>query len=137
MDQEWWSKIRPTKIEQVSLDPEPEFVFDLYVSSEGLRWRSKFEAVDIPWSSVTSMNFKVSGPRDRDSYRSLGWVMGPGSPLFFAMIRKVPLRRSASALIVQHGDPQEMVTLRVGRRSDLLRRVLKPAFKQSRRFAKG
>ena len=137
MAQEWWSKVRPTKIERVTLDSEPEFVFDLYVNPEGLQWRSTFETVDIPWSSVTSMNFEVTEPRDRDSYRSLGWVMGPGSPLFFALFRKLQLRRSSSTLVVRYGEAQEVVMLRVGRRSDVLRHLLKPAFKQSRKVAKG
>jgi hypothetical protein len=137
MAQEWWSKMRPTTIERVALDSDPEFLFDLYVNSEGLSWHSKFETVDVPWSSVTNMNFKIAEPRDRDSYRSLGWVMGPGSPLVFALIRKLRLRRSSSTLVVQYGTAQELVTLRVGRRSDVLWHLLKPAFKQSQRLAKG
>jgi hypothetical protein len=136
MAQEWWSNMRPTKIERVALVSEPEYFFDLYVNPEGLRWRSKFEAVDIPWSSVTSMNFKVTEPRDKDSYRSLGWVMGPGSPLFFALIRKLQLRRSSSTLVVRYGEAQGLVTLKVGRRSDILWHLLKPAFKRSRKLAK-
>jgi hypothetical protein len=137
MAQEWWSRIRSTKIERVALDSEPEFIFDLYVNAEGLQWHSKIEAVDIPWSSVTSMNFKVSEPGDRDSYRSLGWVMGPGSPLFFALIRKLQLRRSSSTLVVRYGEAQRLATLRVNRRSDVLWNLLKPAFKQSHNLAKG
>jgi hypothetical protein len=135
MPQEWWTKIRPTKIERVTTDSEPEYEFDLFVNSAGLSWRSRYEGVEIPWSSVTSMNFKVDGPRDRDSYRSLGWVMGPGSPLFFAIIRKVELRRSASTLVVRHGESHSSVRLKVNRRSDILRKALKPAFNQSRRPA--
>jgi hypothetical protein len=121
----------------VALDSDPEFFFDLYVNPDGLRWRSRFDAVDIQWSSVTRMNFKINEPRDRDSYRSLGWVMGPGSPIFFAVMRKLRLRRSSSTLAVRYGEPQQVATLRVGRRSDILWRQLKPAFKLAQRMANG
>jgi hypothetical protein len=137
MTQEWWSNIRPTKIERVALDSQPEVVFDLYVNSEGLHWRSEFEVVNIPWSSVTSVNFKVAETRDGDSYESLGWVLGPASPAFFALLRKLQRRRSASTLVVQHRDPQGLVTLRVSRQSNVLWQVLKPAFKRAQKLAKG
>lgn len=137
MTQEWRSSIRPTKIERVALETEPEFFFDLYVNPDGLRWQSQLEATFVPWSSVTSMNLKLADRRDRDSYRSLSWVMGPASPLFFALIRKLELRRSASTLVVRYGTEQKLVALRVRQRSDILWRVLKPAFKQAPRSPKG
>jgi hypothetical protein len=82
------------------------------------------------------MNFQIGEARDGDSYESLAWVLGPASPAFFALLRKLQRSRAASTLIVQHRDPQGLVTLRVSQQSDVLWKVLKPAFKRARKSSR-